>query len=236
MIICLHINILYRFELFVGSAKHATLTQRDDPILRLCHVMKNRHTYDKVFQKIWGVSGKKRNMQWNIYVCLWVSVYMFDIIILCIFFQGGWAVIACTHGIVYSLKFNLRAESPQDFTDLLMSWKHLPNVYFKHINDFCFYCSEETMETSAEQSSSYLMPVKSLLSSSDSGINVLFLNLSFDKLFFVFCSIMTHVIYFTTAEQDLCGIHCEAFTKYSNIKACQTSWTLGCHHGQKQLV
>ncbi len=34
----------------------------------------------------------------------------------------------CPHGIVYSLKFNLRAESPRDFTDLLLSWKHLPNV------------------------------------------------------------------------------------------------------------
>lgn len=34
----------------------------------------------------------------------------------------------CPHGVVYSLKFNLRAESPRDFTDLLLSWKHLPNV------------------------------------------------------------------------------------------------------------
>ncbi|XP_049339689.1 uncharacterized protein LOC125804624 [Astyanax mexicanus] len=70
---------------------------RDDLILRLRNEMKNRHSYDKVFQKIWGASG-------------------------------GWAVIACPHGIVYSLKFNLRAESPRDFADLLMSWKHLPNV------------------------------------------------------------------------------------------------------------
>lgn len=36
-------------------------------------------------------------------------------------------MILCPHGVVYSLKFNLRAESPQDFADLL-SWKHLPNV------------------------------------------------------------------------------------------------------------
>lgn len=34
----------------------------------------------------------------------------------------------CPHGIVYSVKFNLRAESPRDFVDLLLSWKHLPNV------------------------------------------------------------------------------------------------------------
>ncbi|KAF7641347.1 hypothetical protein LDENG_00283880, partial [Lucifuga dentata] len=42
--------------------------------------------------------------------------------------SGGWSVILCLHGIVYSLKFNLRAESPRDFADLLLSWKHLPNV------------------------------------------------------------------------------------------------------------
>jgi hypothetical protein len=29
---------------------------------------------------------------------------------------------------VFSVKFNLRAESPRDFVDLLLSWKHLPNV------------------------------------------------------------------------------------------------------------
>lgn len=37
-------------------------------------------------------------------------------------------MILCPHGIVYSIKFNLRAESPRDFADLLLSWKHLPNV------------------------------------------------------------------------------------------------------------
>lgn len=30
--------------------------------------------------------------------------------------------------MVYSIKFNLRAESPRDFADLLLSWEHLPNV------------------------------------------------------------------------------------------------------------
>ena len=29
---------------------------------------------------------------------------------------------------MFSVKFNLRAESPRDFVDLLLSWKHLPNV------------------------------------------------------------------------------------------------------------
>lgn len=43
-------------------------------------------------------------------------------------YPGGWSVILCPHGVVYSIKFNLRAESPTDFADLLLSWKHIPNV------------------------------------------------------------------------------------------------------------
>ncbi|XP_078790335.1 HMG domain-containing protein 3-like [Oryzias latipes] len=42
--------------------------------------------------------------------------------------SGGWAVITCPCGVVYSVKFNLRAESPRDFVDMLLSWKHFPNV------------------------------------------------------------------------------------------------------------
>ena len=30
--------------------------------------------------------------------------------------------------IVYSIKCNIRAESPRDFTDLLFSWKHMQNI------------------------------------------------------------------------------------------------------------
>lgn len=41
---------------------------------------------------------------------------------------GSLGVIMCPCGIVYSIKFNLRAESPSDFADLLLSWKHFPNV------------------------------------------------------------------------------------------------------------
>lgn len=37
-------------------------------------------------------------------------------------------MITCPCGIVYSMKFNLRTESPRDFVDLLLSWKHFPNV------------------------------------------------------------------------------------------------------------
>ncbi|KAJ8369640.1 hypothetical protein SKAU_G00096680 [Synaphobranchus kaupii] len=44
------------------------------------------------------------------------------------FVPSGWSAILCPHSVAYSLKFNLRAESPRDFTDLLLSWKHLPNV------------------------------------------------------------------------------------------------------------
>ncbi len=34
----------------------------------------------------------------------------------------------CPCGIVYSLKCNIRAESPRDFADMLLSWKHMPNI------------------------------------------------------------------------------------------------------------
>jgi len=44
------------------------------------------------------------------------------------FTLGGWAVITCPCGVVYSVKFNIRAESPRDYADLLLSWKHVPNV------------------------------------------------------------------------------------------------------------
>ncbi len=37
-------------------------------------------------------------------------------------------MIMCPCGIVYTIKCNLRAESPQDFADLLLSWHHMPNV------------------------------------------------------------------------------------------------------------
>ena len=43
-------------------------------------------------------------------------------------FTGGWAVTTCSCGAVSSVKFNLRAESPRDFVDLLLSWKHFCNV------------------------------------------------------------------------------------------------------------
>lgn len=43
-------------------------------------------------------------------------------------FLGGWAVIMCPCGVVYSVKFNIRAESPRDYMDLLLSWKHMPNI------------------------------------------------------------------------------------------------------------
>ena len=34
----------------------------------------------------------------------------------------------CTHGIVYGLKFVLRAESPRDYIDILLSMKHQPTI------------------------------------------------------------------------------------------------------------
>ncbi|XP_059917173.1 uncharacterized protein LOC132464678 isoform X1 [Gadus macrocephalus] len=47
--------------------------------------------------------------------------------------SGGWAAILCPCGIVYSLKGLLRAGSPRDFADLLLSWAHVPN---KVVYDF----------------------------------------------------------------------------------------------------
>ncbi|KAI4876755.1 hypothetical protein NFI96_007124, partial [Prochilodus magdalenae] len=42
--------------------------------------------------------------------------------------SGGWAVIMCPCGIVNAVKFNIRAESPRDYADMLLSYKHFPNV------------------------------------------------------------------------------------------------------------
>ncbi|XP_049326712.1 uncharacterized protein LOC111188749 [Astyanax mexicanus] len=50
--------------------------------------------------------------------------------------SGGWAVVMCPCGIVYSIKHNIRAESPRDFADILLSWRHMPNVV---IYDFARY-------------------------------------------------------------------------------------------------
>ena len=46
--------------------------------------------------------------------------------------SGGWVTFCCIHGIIYAVKFMLRAESPQDYIDILQSLKHKPNVF---IND-----------------------------------------------------------------------------------------------------
>ncbi|XP_077365645.1 uncharacterized protein LOC144009664 [Festucalex cinctus] len=42
--------------------------------------------------------------------------------------SGGWAVIMCPCGIVIAVKFNIRAESPRDYADMLLSFKHFPNI------------------------------------------------------------------------------------------------------------
>ena len=43
-------------------------------------------------------------------------------------YSGGWASATCPHGIVYALKFVLRAESHRDYVDLLLSMQHQPTV------------------------------------------------------------------------------------------------------------
>ena len=42
--------------------------------------------------------------------------------------SGGWLSFSCPHGIVYYLKFLLRAESCRDYVDGLLSLKHRPNI------------------------------------------------------------------------------------------------------------
>ena len=42
--------------------------------------------------------------------------------------SGGWLSFSCPHGIVYYLKFLLRAESCRDYIDGLLSLKHEPNI------------------------------------------------------------------------------------------------------------
>ena len=37
-------------------------------------------------------------------------------------------MITCPCGVVCSVKYVIRAESPRDYVDLLLSWKHFPNI------------------------------------------------------------------------------------------------------------
>eukprot|EP00112_Aurelia_sp_Birch-Aquarium-sp1_P013996 Seg2997.2 transcript_id=Seg2997.2/GoldUCD/mRNA.D3Y31 product="HMG domain-containing protein 3" protein_id=Seg2997.2/GoldUCD/D3Y31 len=46
--------------------------------------------------------------------------------------SGGWLTVACQHGVIYAVKFLLRAESPRDYIDILRGLKHQPNVF---VND-----------------------------------------------------------------------------------------------------
>ena len=42
--------------------------------------------------------------------------------------SGGWVSGTCQHGVIYALKFVLRAESPRDYIDLILSMAHQPNI------------------------------------------------------------------------------------------------------------
>ena len=42
--------------------------------------------------------------------------------------SGGWLTFSCLHGIVYYVKFLVRAESCRDYIDGILSFKHTPNV------------------------------------------------------------------------------------------------------------
>ena len=43
-------------------------------------------------------------------------------------FLGGWASGSCPHNRIYAIKFVLRSEGPQDYCDLLRSFKYLPTI------------------------------------------------------------------------------------------------------------
>eukprot|EP00111_Clytia_hemisphaerica_P006866 TCONS_00019848-protein len=42
--------------------------------------------------------------------------------------SGGWLSFSCIHGVVYYVKFLLRAESCRDYVDGILSFKYVPNV------------------------------------------------------------------------------------------------------------
>lgn len=42
--------------------------------------------------------------------------------------SGGWVSGTCPHGVIYTLKFVLGAESPRDYIDLILSMAHQPNI------------------------------------------------------------------------------------------------------------
>lgn len=42
--------------------------------------------------------------------------------------SGGWVSGTCPHGVTYALKFFLRAESPRDHVDVILSMAHQPNI------------------------------------------------------------------------------------------------------------
>ena len=42
--------------------------------------------------------------------------------------SGGWVSGPCPRGVIYALKFVLRAESPRDYIDLILSMAHQPNI------------------------------------------------------------------------------------------------------------
>lgn len=64
------------------------------------------------------------NFQTSLHFTVMVTHSGYDNFIL----PGGCAVVTCPCAVVYGVKLNLRAESPRDCADLLLSMKHFPNV------------------------------------------------------------------------------------------------------------
>ena len=80
------------------SYKLPTTCSKMDTIMRLKNAMANN---DNNFKKLFSnLSGHSR----------------------------GWLSFSCQHGTVYYLKFILRAESPRDYVDDLLSFAYIPNI------------------------------------------------------------------------------------------------------------
>ena len=57
--------------------------------------------------------------------------------------SGAWIALSCTHGIVYGLKILLKAESPNDYADLVLSMAHNPQILICDMPDRVARCIHE---------------------------------------------------------------------------------------------
>ncbi|XP_052390908.1 uncharacterized protein LOC127938368 [Carassius gibelio] len=110
--------------------------QKDDVIRSLCHecAVESTGSRSDLLLKL-SDEMKSRQTYDKIYAKIWSAT-------------GGWGVIMCPCGIVYSLKCSFQAESHRDFADLLLSWHHMPNII---IYDFGQALSKHTNLRASEK-------------------------------------------------------------------------------------